>query len=147
MQSRCMVTSVWKTSVCFIGPHWQVHDMRRTKPTLFHVLQLCITEEEGKDIVTALIGGVILKQHNERMTFLQRLFSILLSSNYSPKQVLLHNYNCWLLFLFQLFRKLQKFGVCMSHKSTKRYIDILCSNFDELVMNWKREISDMIWSV
>lgn len=82
-----MVTSVWKTSVCFIGPHWQVHDMRRTKPTLFRVLQLCITEEEGKDIVTALIGGVILKQHNERMTFLQRLFSILLSSNYSPKQV------------------------------------------------------------
>lgn len=35
----------------------------------------------------------------------------------------------------------------MSHKSTIRYIDILGSNFDEPVKNWKREISDMIWKV
>lgn len=70
------------------------YDMRRTMPTLFRILQLCITKEEGKDIVTAFIGGVILKQHNERMTFLQCLFSILLYSSHSPKQVLLHDYNC-----------------------------------------------------
>ena len=70
------------------------YDMRWTMPTLFRILQLCITKEEGKDIVTAFIGGVILKQHNERMTFLQCLFSILLYSSHSPKQVLLHDYNC-----------------------------------------------------
>lgn len=62
-------------------------DMKRTMPTLSSILGECLLSEEKKAIVIPFIGGVLLKQHNEKMSFLQRLFSLLLYSCHSSKQV------------------------------------------------------------
>lgn len=48
----------------------------------------CIkSNKEKKVVVIAFIGGVLLKQNNERLSFLQRLFSLLLYSSHCSKQV------------------------------------------------------------
>ena len=65
------------------------NDLKRTMPTMFKILEMSVKATDNKkDIVTAFIGGILLKQHNERMTYLQRLFSLILYSSHAPKQVL-----------------------------------------------------------
>ena len=129
-------------------------DMKRTMPTLFNILQKCVNanDELKKSIVTAFIGGIIVKQNNETMAILQRLFSILLYSSHSPKQIAnAYETNAYcsiymlIDILFQLYVRLQKVGVCMSHKSTIRYIDRLGLRFDDPVNEWQRGISDVMW--
>lgn len=43
--------------------------------------------------------------------------------------------------------RLQKVRVCISHKSTIRFIDPFAKDFDIPVKMWCKEISDMIWKV
>ena len=62
-------------------------EVKRTMPTLFSILDECIKSKDEKDIVIGFLGGVLLKQHNERMTYVQRLFSVLLYSSHCSKQV------------------------------------------------------------
>jgi hypothetical protein len=44
-----------------------------------------------------------------------------------------------------LFTRLQKVGICISHKSTIRFIDTLGEDFDIPVMMWCKKISDTTW--
>uniref|UniRef100_A0A1X7V7A7 Uncharacterized protein n=1 Tax=Amphimedon queenslandica TaxID=400682 RepID=A0A1X7V7A7_AMPQE len=44
-----------------------------------------------------------------------------------------------------LYRRFQKIGICLSHKSTIRYVDLLRKNLNEPVGIWSKEISSSVW--
>ena len=59
-------------------------DMKKTMPTFYGILEECMkSNKEKKVVVIAFIG----KQNNERLSFLQHLFSLLLYSSHCSKQV------------------------------------------------------------
>lgn len=50
------------------------------------VLEECVKQDKEKTII-AFIGAILLKNHNERMSYVQRVFSMLLYSCHCSKQV------------------------------------------------------------
>lgn len=69
-------------------------DLKRTMPFLFSILEACMRSQPAKkDVVIAFLGGVLIKQHNRKLNFMQRLFSILLYASQCPKQVSYGLYN------------------------------------------------------
>lgn len=57
----------------------------------------------------------------------------------------MHDYTLWFIHhIVALYGRLQKVGASMSHKSTRRYIDALVSNYNEAFRKWCREIGDAI---
>ena len=45
---------------------------------------------------------------------------------------------------FQAYTRLQKLGVCMSHRSTLRMVDSLGKDHDEVVRKWQEELKETI---
>lgn len=63
-----------------------VADLQRTAPILMTMLQNCINAV-SKDITISVVAGVLLQAYSERACLIQRVFSLLLYSCHSPKQV------------------------------------------------------------
>ena len=69
---------------------WSIlaEDTRRTLPTLSSIIDACLHQKpEKKDIVVSLLGGILLKNYNHKVNFIQRLLSVLMYGSHCPKQV------------------------------------------------------------
>ena len=60
-----------------------------------------------------------------------------------------YSYNYGLLnhvaFFPQLYTRLSKVGICVSHKTTIRVIDEIGTGFDSHVKNWCKDITTALW--
>jgi hypothetical protein len=64
------------------------HDLKRTMPTFFTIMNACTpSKPETKDMIIAVLGGIVIKNHNEKLNFIQRLISVLLYASHCPKMV------------------------------------------------------------
>ena len=73
-------------------------DLQRTAPLLSAILQKSLETNRqnvykpDKNVLVAVIAGVMLRNCSQRANFLQSVISLLLYSNHCPKQV--HSCNC-----------------------------------------------------
>ncbi|XP_019854606.1 PREDICTED: uncharacterized protein LOC109583625 [Amphimedon queenslandica] len=105
--------------------------VRNTAPLLFTILDEALNESGlEKEIAIDMCTSIMLKTHSERASLVQRLISVLLFSSHAPKQ---------------LFQRLHKIGICVSHKSTIRLIDEMSEDFDGPVKEWRSKVSDYLW--
>ena len=42
--------------------------------------------------------------------------------------------------MLQVYRRLQKIMLCLSHDGTNKYLDVLGEGYDQEVCNWKNKI-------
>lgn len=72
-------------------------DLKRTAPNLTILLEKCTTKgvlvdddvgsQRKRDITISVTAGILLRSYSERSNLIQRLFSVLMYANHSPKQV------------------------------------------------------------
>ncbi|XP_019862645.1 PREDICTED: uncharacterized protein LOC109591334 [Amphimedon queenslandica] len=101
-----------------------VLDLKRTAPVMSSVLENSIDRGQKRkkvEIAMAVAASVLLHGHSERACLLQRAVSLLLYGCHAPKQ---------------LYTRLQKAGLCVSHRSTIRLVDKMGENFDQDVKEW-----------
>lgn len=73
-------------------------DLKWTAPLLCSLLEKCVEANRARvrslnsNVVIGLVGGILLRNANERVNIVQRLISILLTAAHAPKQVILFVY-------------------------------------------------------
>ena len=70
-----------------------VEDLQRTAPLLHCILESCVQENRSPKrsldniVLKGVIGGILLRNTNERMNIVQQLLSLILYGSRAPKQV------------------------------------------------------------
>ena len=68
-------------------------DLKRTAPVLHSLLEHCLSANRSQvrslnsKILMSLIGGILLRNANERVNIIQKLLSIILAASHAPKHV------------------------------------------------------------
>ena len=142
-------------------------EVKETAPSLFAVLDGSLevhvppsrekrrktgkTRRVSKAAILGLCTAILCRYRNQSMNLVQRLVSILLYKGGANKQVCLpphcvnvfttyHNHNSVPTLTQQVFRRLQKLLVCLSHKRTVTYLDKLGEKHDASVHGWRQSI-------
>ena len=110
-------------------------ELQTKTPTLLSLLQWCFQKKlsSNTDVLIATIVSIMCKHRRPSACILQRIISLILYSGHSSKQVResvkMSSYSYYVC-LLQVFQRLQKIGVCISHSSTIRLVKHLGKNFD-----------------
>lgn len=110
-------------------------------PILMSILRASTETKKPRintNAVIVMCMGLLLKHRFIKMCLIQRIVSIILYAGNADKQVMYMSckYN-FLHFHFQVFNRLQKLNICMSHQTTIKLVDMLGSDFDSKVHQWR----------
>ena len=129
---------------------WSIltQDLKRTAPLLSAILDKCVNanrcdvRKPNKDAIIAVVGGILLRNCSERVNMVQQIFSVLFYASHVPKEVCLLKTSMlsWYFFVIQVYNRLQKLFLCLSHKRTISVIEELGKKFDNPVKEWRDEI-------
>lgn len=106
-------------------------ELKETAPTMVSLLKSAISSNKSglrspnTDAITALCCSILLRARSQRMNLIQRLLSVILYGGHASKQV---------------YTRLQKLLLCLSHKSTLSFIDKLGEGYDTAVHRWREDI-------
>ena len=133
---------------------WEVvmEEMKTKAPTLLSILESCTKTRKARKNRKAVIGiiaSILCKHRRPTASLLQRLVSLVLYSGHVSKSVSfsssdhiiashLHIHSI----LFQVYQRLQKLQLCLSHKQTLKVIDKMGEGFDAKVWKWKKEVEE-----
>lgn len=120
-------------------------------PTLLAVLESCTCTRKPRPNRTAVVGmcvAVLLKFRFQNMCLVQKIISLILYSGHSGKQVnnryLVNQFIYILQCYTQVFQRLQKVNVCLSHQATTTLVNTLGSNHDKSVLQWRDTLADTL---
>lgn len=130
-------------------------------PTLHSILKMCVDVKRRRVLskrsyrssnvaVMGVFASAILRHKNQCMNVLQRIISLALHCGHSGKQVsniLKYTYVA-LIYLsilhVQVYRRLQKLLLCLSHRHTNALLDEMGKDFSSDVYDWKAKILSAI---
>ena len=89
-----------------------------------------------------------MKWRNPKVNLVQAMVSVVLKVGHANTQVCVvgstaqkgTHMNNAVLPLIQVFNRLQKIQLCLSHKSTLRFLDIASEEYDEKVHRWRESL-------
>lgn len=128
-------------------------EMKKYAPTVLAFLQSCVSIQAlvkatrrkssvvDKDQIVAVCSAILLRGISQRMNQFQRLVSTILYCGYCCKTVsyyklIVINHTVCL----QVYTRLQRLGLCLSYNATIETINKFGSDYDETVLEWKKEI-------
>lgn len=113
-------------------------------PTLTELLLSCTKTRRPRKNRNAIIGllvGVMCKNRRPAVSLIQQITSLILYSGHASKRVSDNSgIYCTRLNTYvyvQVYDRLQKVGLCLSHGRTIKLVDRLGEGFDERVLHWK----------
>ena len=119
-------------------------ELQTNAPTFLHFLEICTNTRKPRCNRAGVIGmcaALLLKHRFPKMSLVQKINSLLLYASHSGKQVFrLWREKLFILFIKQVFQRLQKLNICMSHQSTITLVKQLGSNHDAKVVEWRDDM-------
>lgn len=120
-------------------------EMEVNTPVLLSIFQACTHTRRPRINRKAVIGmcaAILLKYRFFKMSLVQRIISLILYAGHSGKQVnLLYSYPGYrVIATLQVFQRLQRLNLCMSHQLTSKLITTIGRGFDAKVYQWKHAL-------
>ena len=115
-------------------------------PTLLSILQAAARPARKPDsnpIVVCMATAVLLKQRSQQMCLLQSIIAMILYAGHAAKRVgayfiiLCARLLIMLSLLMQVYTRLAKLGICVSHVTSTRLIKALSEGYNDQVIEWK----------
>ena len=128
---------------------WKSHyaTLQRIAPFLVGILDGCIPKSSSRRQCTIATCIAVLVKSHRRSTLLHLLVSLVLSSGHAAKQVCISSYNTikgYNPVLSEVYSRLQILGICLSHTSTVKLLDIIGHDHDHIVKEWVQELRKLI---
>ena len=133
------------------------NELEDTSPVFYRILKECVDRKRRKvskrktntiddTTVIGMCAALLLRHQNANMNLVKRIISVLHYSGHAPKKVifLFSQISCCHDFLNQVFRRLQRLLVCLSHPSTISTIDELGKDHDAAVREWKGRLHQLM---
>lgn len=132
-----------------------LQELAVTAPILLSILQKCTHTRRPRPNQAAVIGmcfSILLKHRFSKMCLMQKILTLILYGGHSGKQVaaLLYIFNhqvLWMILcILQVYERLQKVNVTMSHKSSVRLLTKLGDRFDTKLTEWRDKTISLLHS-
>lgn len=125
-------------------------ELSKNAPTLLALLQVCTKTRVARPNTKAVLGmcaAILLKHRQPKMNLLQSIISLILYAGHASEMVIhvlqvLYNYQsvCFDIYLcafLQVYTRLQKLNLAMSHSSVIRLVEKIGTNHDAAVKEWR----------
>ena len=122
-------------------------ELQSKTPTLLEILSGgCSNGPVQPDVCTC--ASILMKRRNPKVNLVQAMVSVVLKAGHANTQVCVvrstpqkvTHMNNAVIPLIQVFNRLQKIQLCLSHKSTLRFLDIASEEYDEKVHRWRESL-------
>lgn len=122
-----------------------LNEMSRYTPTLKMLLAFATKTRKPRCNTKAVIcmcAAIIISHRNSRMNFVQKIVSLILYCGHTSKKVrcgcdVLAITNAQITYIMQVYGRLQRLNVAVSHSSVIRLLDKVGKGFDSKVLEWR----------
>ena len=147
-----------KTKPALEGFCWEriFNELESSTPTQLSILKNCLPKPREKSLPSVelarlpaicMSASILLKLSNPHVNLAQAVLSVVLRAGCAHKQVrtciILNVNSIQLMFHLyaytckQVYRRLQKLMLCLSHQATLNMLDVVADGHDEKVWEWK----------